>query len=75
MNLRTGGVSAEAVSALLPVRVSAPGELMRSKYCIRHELGLCPKQCGKPAEDLVLVNNGRRFTVRFDCRNCEMVLI
>ena len=37
--------------------------------------GLCPKQCGKPAEDLVLVNNGRRFTVRFDCRNCEMVLI
>ena len=75
LNLRTGGVSAEAVSALLPVRVSAPGELMRSKYCIRHEIGLCPKQCGKPAEDLVLVNNGRRFTVRFDCRNCEMVLI
>ena len=75
LNLRTGGVSAEAVSALLPVRVSAPGELMRSKYCIRHELGLCPKQCGKPAKDLVLVNNGRRFTVRFDCRNCEMVLI
>ena len=75
LNLRTGGVSADAVSALLPVRVSAPGELMRSKYCIRHELGLCPKQCGKPAEDLVLVNNGRRFTVRFDCRNCEMVLI
>ena len=75
LNLRTSGVSAEAVSALLPVRVSAPGELMRSKYCIRHELGLCPKQCGKPAEDLVLVNNGRRFTVRFDCRNCEMVLI
>ena len=48
---------------------------MRSKYCMRHELGLCPKQCGKPAEDLVLVNNGRRFTLRFDCRACEMVII
>ena len=75
LNLREGGVDSDAVSALLPVRVSAPGELMRSKYCIRHELGLCPKQCGKPAEDLVLVNNGRRFTARFDCRNCEMVII
>ena len=75
LNLRTSGVSAEAVSALLPVRVSAPGELMRSKYCIRYEMGLCPKQCGKPAEDLILVNNGRRFTVRFDCRNCEMVVL
>lgn len=61
--------------SLLPVRVAAEGELMRSKYCIRHELGLCPKQCGKPSSDLVLVNNGRRFTVRFDCRNCEMIVI
>ena len=73
--LRGSSVSQEAVAHLLPVRKAAPGELMRSKYCMRHELGLCPKQCGKPAEDLVLVNNGRRFTLRFDCRACEMVII
>lgn len=73
--LSRGSVTKEAVARLLPVREAAPGELMRSKYCLRHELGICPKQCGKPAEDLVLVNNGRRFTVRFDCRACEMVII
>lgn len=64
-------------------------ELMRTKYCIRHELGLCPKQrnskpltdkaidgtYSRPSNDeLFLVNNGRRLTLRFDCRHCEMVV-
>lgn len=63
-----------------------PGaELMRTKYCIRHELGLClkgrrgqspenPASDGKSDNDLFLVNNGRRLTLHFDCRNCEMVV-
>ena len=71
-----------------------PGaELMRTKYCIRHELGLCPKFLKRPANGngktaasdntkrsgtdaapLYLLNNGRRFTVLFDCRSCEMVI-
>ena len=51
-------------------------ELMRTRYCIRHETGLCPKQTGKgPATDLYLVNNGRRFTLHFDCRECEMAVL
>jgi len=56
-------------------------ELMRTRYCIRHELGICPKQLaasGKAADthgQLVLVNNGRRFPLHFDCRNCEMVVL
>ena len=70
----------------------AGAELMRTKYCIRHELGLCPKlrnrsgqadgraaatdraKSGTDAAPLYLLNNGRRFTVLFDCRSCEMVI-
>lgn len=50
-------------------------ELMRSKYCVRYELGLCPKQ-GKQGSNkpLYLENNGRRFKLSFDCAHCEMTL-
>lgn len=47
--------------------------LMRSKYCIKYELGLCPVHQGAPATgQLLLVNNGRRFPLEFDCSECEM---
>lgn len=49
-------------------------ELMRTKYCIRYELGLCPKNRGDGAEPLFLINNGRRMVLRFDCGSCEMTL-
>ncbi len=50
-------------------------ELMRTKYCIRHELGLCPKYQGaKATKQLFLLNNGQRFALHFDCRNCEMTV-
>ena len=58
-------------------------ELMRTKYCVRHELGLCPKQqkgCktsdpdALTASPLYILNNGQRFTLKFDCRNCEMIV-
>ncbi len=50
-------------------------ELMRTRYCIKYELGLCPVRQG--AEDcgpLFLLNNGRRLSLGFDCRNCEMTV-
>ena len=53
-----------------------PGaELMRSKYCIRHELGLCPKQ-GKvqKAEPLFLRNGKQRLQLIFHCAQCEMTV-
>ena len=51
------------------------GELMRSRYCIRYELGLCPKlQGAKPCGKLYLLNNGRRFALGFDCAACEMTV-
>ena len=50
-------------------------ELMRTKYCIRHELGLCPIHQGpKDSGPLFLLNNGQRFALHFDCRNCEMTV-
>ena len=61
----------------------AHAELMRTKYCVRHELGLCPKQQrGKKASNpeastaspLYILNNGQRFTLAFDCRDCEMIV-
>ena len=52
-----------------------PDPLMRSKYCVRYELGLCPKYQGaKPPKELFLLNNGRRLALHFDCAACEMTL-
>ena len=57
-------------------------ELMRSKYCIRHELGLCLKDSSASGlrmtkgnlGNLFLVNNGRRYRLGFDCARCEMTI-
>ena len=53
-----------------------PGiELMRSRYCIRYELGMCPvRQNARESGPLFLVNNGRKFALGFDCKNCEMTV-
>ena len=50
-------------------------ELMRSRYCIRYELGMCPiHHTVKDSGPLFLINNGRRLALHFDCRNCEMTV-
>lgn len=50
-------------------------ELMRTRYCIRYELGLCPVHQGaKPTGALFLLNNGRRLALGFDCQACEMTV-
>ncbi len=54
--------------------------LMTTKYCLRYELGCClqgknkgrPQVSLQPADNLVLVNNTRRFRLEFDCRECQM---
>jgi len=63
-----------------PAVSSAPsGELMRSKYCLKHQLGMCPKNpcANAPAYEgnLYLRNNGRMLELRFDCAKCEMVVL
>ena len=53
----------------------AGAELMRSKYCVRHELGLCPRQQkGLKPEPLYLINAGRRLRLDFHCPVCEMTV-
>ena len=50
-------------------------EYMRTKYCLRHELGLCPKlRPGTRPDPLYLLNNGRRLRLDFDCKACEMTV-
>ena len=56
-------------------RASVAEPLMRTRYCIRYELGMCPKfQGAKPTGPLFLVNNGRRLALGFDCARCEMTV-
>ncbi len=58
-------------------------ELMRSKYCLLHELGLCRKAPSYAAlasandlrNGIFLRNNGRLLSLHFDCENCEMVIL
>lgn len=54
--------------------------LMTTKYCLRYELGACllhkcnntvaPEYLG----ELFLENNGKRFRLQFDCKQCQMQL-
>ncbi len=67
-----------ADSADVAFEISRPGraELLRSKYCIRYELGICLKQPGaeKVEAPLYLENNGNRMMLGFDCDKCEMII-
>lgn len=50
-------------------------ELMRTRYCIRFELGLCQRYQGaKATSPLFLRNNGRLLRLSFDCGKCEMTV-
>lgn len=65
----------EGVQGVKGTSASNPKELMRSRYCVRYELGLCPKYQGaRPPEELFLLNNGRKLALHFDCGACEMTV-
>ena len=66
---------AAAVEKAYELSHTAGAELMRTKYCIRYELRMCPVHHKvKDSGPLFLLNNGQRFALHFDCRNCEMTL-
>lgn len=46
-------------------------EAMRTRYCIRRELGMCLKEGGRGGR-LYIENNGNRFALDFDCTRCMM---
>lgn len=63
----------EASPAPAPGTPADRHRLMISRYCIRYELGMCPRYQGaKESGPLYLLNNGRRLDLRFDCAACEM---
>ena len=66
---------AEMIEDAYELSHHADAELMRTKYCIRYELGMCPKHHGaRPGKPLFLLNNGQRFALHFDCKACEMTV-
>lgn len=49
--------------------------LMTTKYCLRRQLKMCPKNYGErqvPAKPLFLTDNSGFYEVCFDCGKCEM---
>ena len=62
-------LGAKKVDKAFEISHQKGAELMRSKYCIRHELGICGNK-----DPLFLVNNGRRYRLDFDCSSCEMTV-
>lgn len=50
--------------------------LMITRHCLRYSFNLCPKQVkGIRPDPLSLVRGNEEFTLRFDCRRCEMHVI
>ena len=59
------------------LRQPTQGTLMYCRHCLRYAFGLCPRQRregqGGSVPPLVLVlGDGRRFPLHFDCRQCLM---
>jgi putative protease len=56
---------------------------MITKHCLRFSFNLCPKQAkgvqgvqGQvKAEPMTLVSGNERYTLRFDCKPCEMHVV
>jgi putative protease len=52
--------------------------VMRSRYCIQHQLGLCDgtSKASGLREPLYLIDeDGHRYRLRFDCGDCEMEVV
>ncbi len=68
-------LGAESVEDAYELTHREGAELMRMRYCIRYELGMCPVHQGaKESGPLYLRNNGRNLRLRFDCARCEMTV-
>ena len=66
---------AETIEPAYELAHRKDAELMRTRYCVRYELGMCPVHQGaKESRPLFLLNNGRRLALHFDCAKCEMTV-
>lgn len=51
--------------------------LMTTRYCLKAQLGMCPKMVGnvsEATEPLVIVDNTGEYQLAFDCIRCEMTV-
>lgn len=47
-------------------------ELMRTKHCLKYAAGICKT----PSKKLYLLDSkGKKYPLKFDCKNCEMVIL
>jgi putative protease len=72
-----GQGGAEGVNALeVTGRLNEGQALMTCRFCLRYQLGWCPRQrgSGSPYQEpyYLCSRDGRRFRLEFDCKNCEM---
>jgi putative protease len=63
-----------------PAGVENEGQLplMVSRYCVRHQLGICgrgERKEGKAAEPLLLCDNTGCYVLQFECGRCEMLVL
>ena len=52
--------------------------VMTTRYCIRHQLDLCPKysRSSHPIKEPLRINDGKHtYRFAFDCRQCRMLVI
>ena len=83
-------MGADSIAPAYELEAAPAAELMRTKYCIKYELGLCPNYKTRWAADkgyrnnleqtqykepFYLLNGKNRLQLKFDCANCEMLVI
>lgn len=81
---------AEEIAPAYELEAVADAELMRTKYCIKYELGICPNFTRSAQNDpsyrnrlketnikepLFLLNGKNKLKLKFDCANCQMLII
>jgi collagenase-like PrtC family protease len=52
--------------------------VMTTRYCIRHQLDLCPRYCQSnlpPREPLRMNDRHHSYRLEFDCQQCQMLVI
>lgn len=70
---------ADSTEDAYELSMPAGAELMRTKYCLRYQMGMCFREASEKgieaySGNLYLRNNGRIFLLGFDCGKCEMTV-
>ncbi len=50
---------------------SKPTELMRTKHCLKYAFNMCKS----PKKLFLIDEKGKRYPLKFDCKNCEMCVM